>query len=172
MAEAIELKAWARARSGKGGARSTRREGRIPGILYGDKKEPETIAVDYRAISQQHLHNVEAHFYRRILQQAQVIEPRPRQPPAALLVHRGSRARPFLRGARLDLHEYQAIPVPEDQVNLAARRTEVGDEELQALALEVFPGLALTHLAVAQVERLLALAPPRLDTCRQSHAIP
>jgi large subunit ribosomal protein L25 len=53
MAEAIELKAWARARSGKGGARSTRREGRIPGILYGDKKEPETIAVDYRAISQQ-----------------------------------------------------------------------------------------------------------------------
>jgi large subunit ribosomal protein L25 len=53
MAEMIELKAWARGRSGKGGARATRREGRIPGILYGDKKEPENIAVDYRAISQQ-----------------------------------------------------------------------------------------------------------------------
>ena len=53
MAEAIELKAWARARSGKGGARSTRREGRIPGILYGDRKEPESIAVEYRAITQQ-----------------------------------------------------------------------------------------------------------------------
>jgi large subunit ribosomal protein L25 len=53
MAEAIELKAWARGRSGKGGARATRREGRIPGILYGDKKEPEAIAVDYRAISLQ-----------------------------------------------------------------------------------------------------------------------
>jgi large subunit ribosomal protein L25 len=53
MAEAIELKAWARGRAGKGGARATRREGRIPGILYGDKREPETIAVDYRAISQQ-----------------------------------------------------------------------------------------------------------------------
>ena len=53
MAEAIELKAWARGRSGKGGARATRREGRIPGILYGDKREPESIAVDYRAISQQ-----------------------------------------------------------------------------------------------------------------------
>jgi large subunit ribosomal protein L25 len=53
MAETIELKAWARGRSGKGGARATRREGRIPGVLYGDKKEPETIAVDYRAISQQ-----------------------------------------------------------------------------------------------------------------------
>src|SRR6476660_6063285 len=53
MAEAIELKAWARARSGKGGARSTRREGRIPGILYGDRKQPESIAVEYRAITQQ-----------------------------------------------------------------------------------------------------------------------
>jgi large subunit ribosomal protein L25 len=53
MAEAIELKAWARGRAGKGGARATRRERRIPGILYGDKQEPETIAVDYRAISQQ-----------------------------------------------------------------------------------------------------------------------
>src|ERR1700680_3765930 len=53
MAEAIELKAWARQRSGKGGARATRRDGRIPGILYGDKHEPQTIAVDYRAITQQ-----------------------------------------------------------------------------------------------------------------------
>jgi large subunit ribosomal protein L25 len=53
MAKTTELKAWARQRSGKGGARSARREGRIPGILYGDKKEPETISVDYRAISQQ-----------------------------------------------------------------------------------------------------------------------
>ena len=53
MAEATELKAWARPRTGKGGARSVRREGRIPGILYGDRQEPQTIAVDYRAISQQ-----------------------------------------------------------------------------------------------------------------------
>src|SRR5262249_29739191 len=53
MAETTELKAWARQRSGKGEARSTRREGRIPGILYGDKKEPESISVEYRAISQQ-----------------------------------------------------------------------------------------------------------------------
>ena len=53
MAEAIELKAWPRQRSGKGGARTTRREGRIPGVLYGDKKAPANIAVDYRAISQQ-----------------------------------------------------------------------------------------------------------------------
>jgi large subunit ribosomal protein L25 len=53
MAEAIELKGWMRACSGKGGARATRREGRIPSILYGDKKHPETISVDYRAVTQQ-----------------------------------------------------------------------------------------------------------------------
>ena len=53
MAEATELKAWSRPRTGKGGARSVRREGRIPGILYGDRQEAQTIAVDYRAISQQ-----------------------------------------------------------------------------------------------------------------------
>jgi len=53
MAEAIELKAWARGGSGKGGARSVRREGRVPGTLYGDKQEPQTISVDYRAINLQ-----------------------------------------------------------------------------------------------------------------------
>jgi large subunit ribosomal protein L25 len=53
MAEAVELKAWARGRSGKGGARAERREGRVPGTLYGDKQEPQTISVDYRAINQQ-----------------------------------------------------------------------------------------------------------------------
>jgi len=53
MAEAIELKAWARGRSGKGGARAVRREGRVPGTLYGDKQEPQTISVDYRTINLQ-----------------------------------------------------------------------------------------------------------------------
>jgi len=53
MAEAIELKAWARGSSGKGGARAVRREGRVPGTLYGDKQDPETISVEYRAINQQ-----------------------------------------------------------------------------------------------------------------------
>jgi large subunit ribosomal protein L25 len=53
MVETTELKAWARQRSGKGGARSARRAGRIPGILYGEKQEPQSISVDYRAISQE-----------------------------------------------------------------------------------------------------------------------
>ena len=53
MTEAIELKAWARQGSGKGGARAVRREGRVPGTLYGDRLDPQTISVDYRAITQQ-----------------------------------------------------------------------------------------------------------------------
>jgi large subunit ribosomal protein L25 len=53
MTEVLELKAWVRDRTGKGGARASRREGRIPGILYGDKTQPKTVAVDYRAVVQQ-----------------------------------------------------------------------------------------------------------------------
>ena len=37
MAQQIsEIKASARPRSGKGGARSVRREGRVPGVVYGN----------------------------------------------------------------------------------------------------------------------------------------
>jgi large subunit ribosomal protein L25 len=53
MAEALELKAWSRGRTGKGGAREIRRQGRVPAIIYGDKAEPQTIAVDYKSIWQQ-----------------------------------------------------------------------------------------------------------------------
>lgn len=53
MAEVMELKAWARARTGKGGARASRREGRIPGIVYGGPATPETIDVDYKSIYHQ-----------------------------------------------------------------------------------------------------------------------
>jgi large subunit ribosomal protein L25 len=53
MAEAIELKAWARQSTGKGGARQVRRDGRIPGIVYGGKEDPQNIALDPKAISKQ-----------------------------------------------------------------------------------------------------------------------
>jgi large subunit ribosomal protein L25 len=53
MAEAIELKAWNRDRTGKGGARAVRREGRVPGIIYGDADTPQPIALDYKTVSQQ-----------------------------------------------------------------------------------------------------------------------
>jgi len=42
-----EIEATARPRAGKGAARAVRREGNIPAVIYGDKKEPETIAISY-----------------------------------------------------------------------------------------------------------------------------
>jgi large subunit ribosomal protein L25 len=45
-----ELLATARPRAGKGAARQVRREGKVPAVIYGDKKDPETIAVDYNEV--------------------------------------------------------------------------------------------------------------------------
>ncbi|MBU2531294.1 MAG: 50S ribosomal protein L25/general stress protein Ctc [Alphaproteobacteria bacterium] len=48
---AIEtIEATARPRAGKGAARAVRREGKIPAVIYGDKKEPQTIAIDRPAL--------------------------------------------------------------------------------------------------------------------------
>lgn len=44
--EIIELEAAVRDRVGKGAARHTRREGRVPAVIYGDKKDPVTISLD------------------------------------------------------------------------------------------------------------------------------
>jgi large subunit ribosomal protein L25 len=51
MAQQVsEIKASARRRSGKGGARSIRREGAVPGIVYGGGGSPETISLDQREL--------------------------------------------------------------------------------------------------------------------------
>lgn len=47
MAQALELKAQARSGVGKGAARATRREGRVPAVIYGDKQSPVTISLDF-----------------------------------------------------------------------------------------------------------------------------
>ncbi|HEX5600184.1 MAG TPA: 50S ribosomal protein L25/general stress protein Ctc [Hyphomicrobiaceae bacterium] len=46
MAEVVEIPATARPRAGKGAARAVRRQGKVPAVIYGEKKEPETIALD------------------------------------------------------------------------------------------------------------------------------
>ncbi len=51
MAQASEIKASVRPRAGKGGARAIRREGRVPGVLYGDNREPQNIALDFKDLS-------------------------------------------------------------------------------------------------------------------------
>ena len=46
MAEAYVLSAEMRERAGKGAARATRRSGRVPAVIYGDKKESVMISVE------------------------------------------------------------------------------------------------------------------------------
>ena len=52
MATVIELNATARPKAGKGAARAVRREGRVPGVIYGDNKAPLTIALDFKELKQ------------------------------------------------------------------------------------------------------------------------
>ena len=47
MATVKQLKATARPKGGKGAARSERRAGRVPGVIYGDNKPPLMIAIDH-----------------------------------------------------------------------------------------------------------------------------
>src|SRR5215469_3340392 len=51
MPEITTLSAEPRARAGKGATRATRRAGRIPGIIYGDNKEPVLISLEPRELS-------------------------------------------------------------------------------------------------------------------------
>ncbi|SNZ20880.1 50S ribosomal protein L25/general stress protein Ctc [Cohaesibacter gelatinilyticus] len=47
MAE-FEFKAERRERAGKGAARALRRAGRVPAVIYGDKKDPVSISLPYK----------------------------------------------------------------------------------------------------------------------------
>ncbi len=50
MAETPVLEAVARAGVGKGAARTARREGMVPGVIYGGGKDPQTINVDFNTL--------------------------------------------------------------------------------------------------------------------------
>ncbi len=50
MAETTKVVAKKRDRAGKGGARSSRRDGLIPAVIYGDKQAPMMIAVEPKSI--------------------------------------------------------------------------------------------------------------------------
>ncbi|MDO8839956.1 MAG: 50S ribosomal protein L25/general stress protein Ctc [Parvibaculum sp.] len=51
MAETLTLKAETREKGSKGAVRSLRREGRVPAVIYGDKKSPELIAISYKDVT-------------------------------------------------------------------------------------------------------------------------
>lgn len=52
MATVKELQATARPKAGKGAARAERREGRVPGVIYGDRKPPLAISLDKNELRQ------------------------------------------------------------------------------------------------------------------------
>jgi len=52
MAAIKQMSATVRANGGKGAARAERREGRVPGVIYGDKKSPVLISLDYKTLHQ------------------------------------------------------------------------------------------------------------------------
>jgi large subunit ribosomal protein L25 len=50
MASYTTIEAEARARAGKGAARAARREGKVPGVIYGARRTPDLIALDPRVV--------------------------------------------------------------------------------------------------------------------------
>jgi large subunit ribosomal protein L25 len=50
MANFVTIEAEARERAGKGAARATRRQGKVPAVIYGAKEAPTLIALDPRAV--------------------------------------------------------------------------------------------------------------------------
>lgn len=50
MSQIIPLEAQPRDRAGKGAARATRRAGLVPGVIYGDHKDPTLIALDPKVL--------------------------------------------------------------------------------------------------------------------------
>ena len=51
MSEQLTLPAETRDRAGKGASRALRREGRVPAVVYGEKKEPLSIHVDQKSLN-------------------------------------------------------------------------------------------------------------------------
>jgi large subunit ribosomal protein L25 len=65
MPDIHTLRAETRAAAGKGPARASRRSGRVPGVLYGEKQPPQLISVDPRELSTE-MHRPS--FYARLIE--------------------------------------------------------------------------------------------------------
>ena len=53
MAEISIIAAQRRERAGKGPARAARRAGRVPGVIYGSKKDPSMVTLDPRELDRE-----------------------------------------------------------------------------------------------------------------------
>lgn len=50
MSEAMTIAAQVREKAGKGASRAIRREGRVPAVIYGDKKDPISVHLEEKAL--------------------------------------------------------------------------------------------------------------------------
>ncbi len=50
MSKIVTIKAATRSQAGKGAARSVRRTGDVPGVVYGDKQDPQLITLTYKNV--------------------------------------------------------------------------------------------------------------------------
>ena len=51
MAQQANLQAATRTNTGKGAARSLRRQGKVPGVIYGHNRQAEAVAIDTAALN-------------------------------------------------------------------------------------------------------------------------
>ena len=54
MSEIVTITAQAREKAGKGAARSTRRDGRVPAVIYGNKEAPSLISLDPKEVDREY----------------------------------------------------------------------------------------------------------------------
>src|SRR5439155_8442227 len=143
----------------------------LPVAVGGGKRESIGQVPDlaHRAVAQQDLNNVEAQFYAGLFEKLEVIERRLRKEPAFAGVHGCGRARPFLGRTRFDFHEHKAIAVAKDEIDFAARRTEVGSQEFHARSAQVFFGGVLAEFTPPQMLRLVVASQPGLDARPEVH---
>ncbi|HZA93755.1 MAG TPA: hypothetical protein VE420_14115, partial [Gemmatimonadales bacterium] len=51
MAQQVNLQAATRPQTGKGAARTLRRQGKVPGVIYGHNRTPEAVAIETAALN-------------------------------------------------------------------------------------------------------------------------
>jgi large subunit ribosomal protein L25 len=180
MATQISLAAKTRAATGKGAARSLRREGMIPGVIYGHGREPEALVVEVIAL-QKTLMSVHG---------ATIIDVAVdgRAPVKALI--REIQRNPVRPGdvIHLDLYEVKAdekitVAVPVHLIGIPDGVRNSGgilDNSLRELEVEVYPAdipasidIDVTNLAIGhsiyvrdvKVEKVKILNDPDIPVC-------
>ncbi|HEU4827857.1 MAG TPA: 50S ribosomal protein L25 [Gemmatimonadales bacterium] len=140
MAQQVKLEAATRTTTGKGAARSMRRAGKVPAVIYGHGREPEALAIDAPVLARALAGATAATVLEIVVDN--------RAPVRALLreVQRNPiRAADILH---LDLYEVHAdekitVAVPVHLVGIPDGVRNFGgvlDQVLRELEIEVFPG--------------------------------